>query len=436
MLYRRRLRTRIVISFLLLGSCLTALFALATIALREHLESDLIGEALQENLRGYADSFYRDPTQQLVEFEKIVGYTYSARRFPNVRLEWRDLPDGVHDLSETDAEGRPQAYKLAVRKDRDYWFFLRYDTTQERESASRLQWALGVAVVGFSLLSFLLGLWSSQRVMRPVADLVARLRDYAGEGQPEPLAPHFANDEVGQLAEALDGYAARLTELVQRDREFNADVSHELRTPLAVIRGASELLLAKPDLDDRTRQRLQRIERACLQCTDLITALLTLSRNERGHGATDLRRLSEQLVEANLLAVGKRAVTAGVDGADKAVIDAPEAVLSVAAGNLIGNAFKYTQQGEVRVSVYPDRLEIRDSGPGISEEDAGRLFERGFRGKSAEGSRGAGIGLAIVSRLCALYGWSVSLEPRPEGGALAILRFSGVPRRAVTPTAG
>jgi len=402
MLYRRKLRTRIVISFLLLGSGLTVLFALATIGLREKLESDLIGETLQESLQDYADGFYRDPTVEGGAFEKIIGYTFSARRFPNVRLEWRDLPNGVYDLVEDDANGQSQSYKLAVRKDKDYWFFLRYDTAQERESQSRLQWALVVAVAGFSLLSFVLGLWSSQRVMRPVADLLARLRNYAGEGQPERLAPHFADDEVGQLAAALDAYAERLTELVQRDREFNSDVSHELRTPLAVIRGATELLLAQTDLSERNRQRLARIDRASQQSNDIIAALLTLSRNERGHGS--------------------------VHGEEGIIIDAPEAVLSVAAGNLIGNAFKYTNEGEVRVDVFADRLEIRDSGAGISREEASRLFERGYRGRSAEGSRGAGIGLAVVTRLCALYGWTVTLEPRPEGGALATLRFVQRPR--------
>ncbi len=429
MLYRRKLRTRIVISFLLLGSGLTVLFAIATIALREKLESDLIGEALRENLQGYADSFYRDPAVQGVAFEKISGLTVGARRFANVRFDWRELPDGVHDLSEVDPDGKEVSYKLAVRKDQDYWFFLRYDTTQERESQTRLQGALLVSVAAFSVLSYLLGLWSSQRVMRPVADLLRRLRAFAGEGQPERLAPHFADDEVGQLAAALDDYSERLTELVQRDREFNSDVSHELRTPLAVIRGATELMLAQPGLDERNRQRLRRIERATQQSTDLISALLMLSRNERGHGATELRRLVDQLVEANRLALGKRAITAKVHGDTEVVIDAPEAVLAVAAGNLIGNAFKYTQEGEVRVDVHPDRLEVRDSGPGIDPDEAGRLFERGYRGRSATDSRGAGIGLAIVSRLCALYGWTVSLEPREGGGALATLRFGPNARR-------
>ncbi|MFA5685382.1 MAG: HAMP domain-containing sensor histidine kinase [Lysobacteraceae bacterium] len=423
MQYRRKLRSRIIISFLLLGSGLTALFAFATIQLRERLESDLIGKALEENLRGYADSFYVDPSQQFFEFEKIVGYTYSARRFANVRMEWRDLPNGVHDLSEINAKGREASYKLAVRKDRDYWFFLRYDTTQERESQDQLQWALLVAVGGFSVLSFLLGLWSSQRVMRPVADLVRRVQAFGGEAQPEALAPHFADDEVGQLAAALDDYSMRLTELVKRDREFNADVSHELRTPLAVIRGAVELLLAQDDLDQRSRQRLLRIERACLQSIDLITALLTLSRNERLHGQTDIARLAEQLLEANLATQGRKPVSGRVIAHQAAIVNAPEAVLSVAIGNLVGNAFKYTAAGEVRIDVHADRIEIRDSGAGISAEEAERVFERGMRGRSAEGSHGAGIGLAVVSRLCELYGWQVRLAPEPQGGTLAELRF-------------
>src|SRR5690606_38145039 len=95
-----------------------------------------------------------------------------------------------------------------------------------------------------------------------------------GSSGADMLASHFPDDEVGQLASALDDYSARLTEVVQRDREFNADVSHELRTPLAVIRGAAELLLSRPDIDDKTRARVHRIQRAEQQCTDLISALL------------------------------------------------------------------------------------------------------------------------------------------------------------------
>ena len=249
------------------------------------------------------------------------------------------------------------------------------------------------------------------------------MRSFHGEQKPSRLAPHFVDDEVGQLAAALDDYADQLTERVTRDREFNADVSHELRTPLAVIRGATELLLGAPELSDKMRQRLQRIERATQQCADLTTALLMLSRNERGDGATELRKLVEQLAESHRINLGSKPVQIRVDGQSGVLVDAPEAVLAVALGNLVGNACKYTMAGEVAITVLADRVEVADTGPGISAEDAAHLFDRGYRGKNAEGSKGAGIGLAIVRRLCELYDWRASIRPREPHGAVATLEF-------------
>ncbi|WP_268647951.1 sensor histidine kinase, partial [Escherichia coli] len=133
------------------------------------------------------------------------------------------------------------------------------------------------------------------------------------------------------------------TEVVQRDREFNADVSHELRTPLAVIRGATELLLTRPGLDEKVLQRLPRIQRAEQQCSDLIGALLLLSRNERGQGTSNVARVAEQLLDAHRAQLGGKPLELLLEGERNLVIDAPEAALSVALGNLIGNAVKYSQ---------------------------------------------------------------------------------------------
>jgi signal transduction histidine kinase len=90
---------------------------------------------------------------------------------------------------------------------------------------------------------------------------------------------------------------------------------------------------------------------------------------------------------------------------------------------LIGNACKYTQEGEVRIIVETDRVIIQDTGPGLSEEDAARLFERGYRGSGIGVTTGGGIGLSIVRRLCDLYEWKVSIKPREESGAEACLVF-------------
>ena len=117
---------------------------------------------------------------------------------------------------------------------------------------------------------------------------------------------------------------------------------------------------------------------------------------------------------------GKRVV---VQGEEDAYLDAPEAVLAVALGNLIGNACKYTVEGEVRIDVSAHCIRVLDTGPGLSREDAEHLFERGYRGSGAGGTTGGGIGLSIVRRLCDLYGWAPSVQPRDEGGAIATLDF-------------
>jgi signal transduction histidine kinase len=426
--YRRRLRSRIILSFLLFGFGLTALFAFATQYARSRVENDLVEDVMNRNIDKAARLFEVDPENPVAPIEQIKAFVYPADRFESVREnrpEWYALPDGIHSLSGEDVDGTPFAYKLAVRKTPDAWFFLAYDMTETLRGEAQFQRAILGSVVVFSLLSLLVGWWAASRVMSPVSELASRLRHSGDSAEPAALAVHFPDDEVGQLASALDDYAARLTEVVQRDREFNADVSHELRTPLAVVRGAVELLLAKPDLDEKTRARLMRIQRAEQQCTDLISALLLLSRNERGHGATDVARVAEQLLDAHRTQIAGRPLVLRLEGEPGEVtVDAPESAVAVALGNLIGNAVKYTQEGEVVVRLRDGAVEVVDSGPGLSAEDAARLFERGYRGTHAEHSQGGGIGLSIVRRLCALYGWNVRVVPGAARGVVATLAFS------------
>ncbi|MFC5579311.1 sensor histidine kinase [Lysobacter niabensis] len=427
--YRRQLRSRIILAFVLLGFGLTALFAYATNLTRSRVENALVEDVMNRNISAFAEQFARDPRNPEFAVNQMRAFVYTPDKFESVRRnrpEWYDLSDGIHGISGTDEQGQPLSYKLAVRKTPQAWFFLAYDMSQTMRGEVQFNRAIYISVVVFTLLSLVVGMWAASRVMSPVSELANRLKQSGGSAEPEALASHFPDDEVGQLAEALDDYAERLTHVVQRDREFNADVSHELRTPLAVIRGAVELLLSRPELDEKTRARLQRIQRAEQQCTDLISALLLLSRNERGHGATDVGKVAEQLLDAHRAQLGGKPLELVLEGTRGLVVDAPEAAVSVALGNLIGNAVKYTTRGEVIVHLHPKAVEVIDSGPGLSEEDAAKLFERGYRGTHAGHSQGGGIGLSIVRRLCELYGWDVRVLPGSDKGVVAILTFGKV----------
>src|SRR5690606_17679797 len=159
------------------------------------------------------------------------------------------------------------------------------------------------------------------------------------------------------------------------------------------------------------------------QCTDLISALLLLSRNERGHGAADVGRIADQLLDMHRAQLGGKPLALRLEGERGLVVDAPEAAVAVALGNLIGNAVKYTPEGEVVVRLSPNAVEVVDTGPGLTDEEAVRVFERGYRGSHAGHSNGSGIGLSIVRRLCDLYGWSVHVGPGPDRGVVATLAF-------------
>lgn len=423
--YRKRLRSRIIFSFLFLGLGLTTLFAGAVLTIYALLETQLLERNLQNEVDAMVSQVHANPDEPPA-FSIMEGWAKSSRTIGNMPMAWQQLPSGVHDMREPDASGEEHVYKLAVRRQGDIIGFIRFDVSRGTIGIDRLTIMVLLAVAVFSLLAWLIGVWSSQRVMRPVADLADRLEAYDGSApEREPLAQHFADDEVGQLALAFDHYADQLTERVTRDREFNADVSHELRTPLSVISGAVELMAAAPDVTPRTLQRLERIQRATQQSTDTITALLMLSRNERGSGSCNVRKVIGQVIQAQSVHVKRKPVTLFLADGDEGMIDAPEAVLSVALSNLIGNACRYTDEGEVQV-IYdaPHTIRIIDSGIGIDPHTAETLFERGNRGKQ-KGNEGAGIGLAIVSRLCHLYGWAVQLSPRTDAqGTVATLELN------------
>ena len=176
------------------------------------------------------------------------------------------------------------------------------------------------------------------------------------------------------------------------------------------------------------RERLTRIGRASRQATELIEAWLLLSRAERRGPTrgetTEVGKVAADVIDSQRPQMRGKPLTIELDVRESVNVNAPASVLSVALTNLIGNAIKYTLEGSVQVVVADGGIEVIDTGPGIKPEDAERLFQRGVRGEGVGGS-GAGLGLAIVRRLCELYGWEVSMRPRSDAnGAIASLVFS------------
>ncbi|MEM1088795.1 MAG: HAMP domain-containing sensor histidine kinase [Pseudomonadota bacterium] len=435
MRFRRKLRARIIISFLLFGTLLSGLFAVTALGMRQYLENALIDETLVRDLddqldkvlsgdsgaAGFSSRYYAWIGRRDLALQAMPAALPDDSDLRQRVIELVGLPTGIHEMAT-----ETRRYKIAVNKRPEAWGYVVYDTTPDPRENLLLFGFLGGAAVGFSLLMLLLAIWSSKRVIRPVSDLARRVSTLGQDTHPEPLAPNYAEDEVGQLARGLDEYAERLTAMVVRDKEFNADVSHELRTPLAVIKSATELLLAQPEVDEKTRTRLNRIERAARQTTELTEALLHLVRAERVDRATGeyfrVDRIVEEVVDFKRVQIGSKPVEVSIKVVNSFLVCAPESVIAVALGNLIGNAFKYTPQGSVDITVVNNQVVVEDTGPGLAEDELRKVFTRHYRGSTVKG-KGSGLGLAIVQRFCELYEWSVDVASRDGGGLRATLSF-------------
>ncbi len=227
-----------------------------------------------------------------------------------------------------------------------------------------------------------------------------------------------------------------LTEIenVSRMRQdFVANVSHELRTPLTTIRGYAETLL-EGGLDDERHRRgfVESIRGGAARLEAMVGDLLALSELERSGGGLrlgpmDLRALAEAQVAAHRAAAERAGLALDLEAGPAIPLRADRARLERVLANLLDNALKYTESGGITVRLGAEGgrawCEVRDTGPGIPEEDRPRVFERFYRVDKARSrdQGGTGLGLSIVKHVVALHRGEVSVRPAPGGGS--VFRF-------------
>jgi len=232
--------------------------------------------------------------------------------------------------------------------------------------------------------------------------------------------------EVGRVGRALNEMLDRLEASDRRLRRFVADASHELRTPLAAVRAYAELFSrgAASRPEDLGRA-MSGITRESERMSELVEELLLLARLDEG------RPLDREPVQLDTL-VGEAVDTARALDPGRPIDLATEPVVVVGdrgslrriVDNLLSNVRSHTPAGaaaSVTVGREDGRavLEVVDTGPGLSEEDASRVFERFYRSDPSRtrASGGAGLGLSIVAAVAEAHGGRASVRSEPGHGA-------------------
>jgi len=421
---KRSLRNRVAVTLAVFGGVVSLMLAFIVHLASQDLERRLIDETLTAELDDYVARRARNPQSLPERTATILAFVVSPgnhrAEVPRVVAE---LPPGRHPL---ELDGVP--YRAAVREVGDQRFVVLYDVSALKRREQGFLLLLAGSVILITLISALAGRWLAGRTIAPVTELVQRVAERSPEADPPPpLADAFPWQEVQQLAHDFDIYLQRLHDFIERERLFTGDVSHELRTPLAVIKGATELLLDDPALDQRNQLRVARIGRAVAEMGEISGALLALAREQDGApvhpGRCDAEAVARELIERYQSLLRGKELKLSLQVDEPPQVTADHAVLAMVLGNLLRNALSFTETGEVRVHLASDRIRVEDTGQGIDETTAPQLFRPYVRG---ENSQGAGLGLSLVQRLCERQGWSVSLANRPSGGTVAELRLHAV----------
>lgn len=340
-------------------------------------------------------------------------YFFRGSGIPN---EMRALAPGLHELR----VGESVFFVLAGADDGGRFVMVDDQSDFERIEGNML-FALGAGFLASLLLAVLLGRATASRVIAPVTALANAVERDVRE---EELPSRTAADEIGVLARAFAARTAELRRFLVRERLFTGDVSHELRTPLTVILGAAELLAVQVDGRPESSAAAERIRRAALDATELVSALLLLSRSPDRLDAPRiaLRPLLERERERCQPLLASKRVALRMEAEHEVWVFARPELAAIAIGNLIRNACQYAEQGEVAVHLTPGVLVVEDTGPGLPEPVRARLFERGVRARDDEVT-GSGLGLALVKRVAEHLGWDIRLEDGPKGGSRFILTF-------------
>jgi len=413
------LRARFLLAASVLVIVLCVAFATAVHECIELLEDEMLNHTLVREMQEFKRDVAVRPQTAPPSVGGLSGFVVrdvSGRAA--LPPEIAGLANGVHE----DIVIQGRVYYVAVDNVGATRLYLLLDTERvELLEGDVVGAAILVGAVALALAA-VLGLAMSRAVMRPVTQLASDVTHLDPARRNERLKNRHANREVGLIAAAFDDYMDRLERVLEREQAFTEDASHELRTPLAIISSAAELLAEEPALSAAGVERVLRIRRAAGQMQSLIEALLFLARGEPG--GRQQQCALDQIVREAVEVISAGAAAKSLDVVVKVepvVVTGAPAMIACVVNNLLLNAVNFTQNGAIEVKLSTAQLTVRDTGVGIPPQDLSRIFERRYRGTQ---SRGLGLGLYLVSRICGRLGWVIETESAEGRGTTFRIRLS------------
>lgn len=358
-------------------------------------------------------------TFRIWQGDRLVTRSWSAAGFTGI-----EATPGFSDMTIDDVKWRffvfvNDADNIRVEVAQRY--SIRY------ELIGQLMSSLIAPALVFIPLIFLI-IWSGiRKALKPVVKVSADV-DRRNSDDLSPISATALPQEVAPLILALNRLFGRIEGSFRREREFTDHAAHELRTPLAAMKTQTQVLLKKSAAGTEFAEGLQNLGASINRATHLVEQLLSFARLQNEDLPRDPMSLSDCLTdtiaEMRVRALPKN-ITLSADVAEDIHIKGHADFIAILLTNLLDNAVKYTPPGgHIAVTLSPAGvLDIADDGPGLSDADKARVFER-FTRADKTGQSGSGLGLSIARWIAQAHGVTITLHDNMPRGLIARMEWT------------
>lgn len=310
-------------------------------------------------------------------------------------------------------------------------------TSQSLETVRRTLWqlllSLALGIPFLTLLAASGGYSLAGRALKPVDEITKTARHISAEDLSARINLSNYSDELGRLASTFNDMLTRLQDSFLRERQFTADASHELRTPLAAMQTIINVTRTHRRSSNEYEEALDDLGEEAGRLRSLAEDLLLLARGEQHSRMQkeqlDFSALLENIVDSLTPLAEENGLSLKHQIQSNLTLVGDQDALIRLFVNLIDNAIKFTESGEIIVIANAQlgkvRINVVDTGKGIHPEQMKHIFDRFYRAESARTQTGSGLGLAIALQIARAHGGSIHVSSEyGEGTTFSVTLLS------------
>jgi len=417
MKFYQSIRFRIVAGILVFGTLLITLNAGITFFVMDNNMTKMVANLIDTEMDAFIYKYEKDRTTQLPHSKYIDMYEGVEKMPRHFKELVKLLPPGVHTVDDSEKK-HPISVGVIQLPDKEIPYFMVFHGREFFEENAWLH-PKQILMISLALLlipGIIIGYIISRMLFAPVVTLMEQIKNLNPDNIPARFFQKHANNELGMFTRTVETTMNRINAFILREKQFTRDASHELRTPLTIVKGAVEIMEMQPELETNPllKKPLKRISRSVRDMETTIETFLWLAREENGTEESCLvAPAARKAISDNQYLIANKDIQLHMDVRKDKSVKVKEEVLYIAITNLIRNAFHFTSQGSVTITIDDTHIEIADTGMGIEADKLDSVTQSHVKGET---SQGFGLGLSIVSRLCKRFGWQLTIESEPGKG--------------------